>query len=155
MDIKKLKKDFEVLGVVKDSSKAITFVENLTAAAGFPSPAEDYLETKLDLNDLIKNPDSTFILRINGDSMINDHLDSGDIIAVDGLKRPGPNTQDKNFLIYIPGEGHTVKGIKEQGNNVFLMPRNNNYKPLKFEKEEMNDIIIWGGVVLVIKETWK
>jgi DNA polymerase V len=152
--MKKQFKDIEILGVVSDSKKAITFIENFEASAGFPSPSEDYLETRLDLNELIDNPDSSYIIRIKGDSMIDDNLESGDYIVVDGLKRPNQNTTSKNFLVYIPSEGHTVKGIKQSGSIIELMPRNANFPTQKFDLEQMSDIRVWGGVTWVFKKKW-
>ena len=153
--MKEIFEDIEVIGIVNDSKKAVSFIENFEASAGFPSPSEDYLETRLDLNELIDNPDSSFIIKVRGDSLIDDFLESGDYIVVDGLKRPGTNTYNKNFLIYIPGEGHTVKGIRQNGPKIELVPRNETFPIQEFDLIEMADIRVWGGVTMIIKQTWK
>ncbi len=60
-----------------------------TISAGFPSPADDYIDKKLDLNEhLIKNPSSSFLIKVKGDSMIDAGINSGDILIVDRSLEP-------------------------------------------------------------------
>ena len=62
-------------------------------SCGFPSPADDYVETALDLNELvIAHPAATFYVRVSGDSMMNAAICHGDIIVVDRAREPGHNS---------------------------------------------------------------
>lgn len=115
--------------------------------AGFPSPAADFDESKISLdNVLVKNKEATFYAKASGNSMIGAGIDNGDILVIDRSLEPQNN---KIAICYIDGE-FTVKRIKIEGDNVFLMPENKNYKPIQIAEE--NDLIIWGIVTYVIKK---
>ena len=114
-------------------------------AAGFPSPAEDYIEEKLDLNKyLIKHPPATFFVRVTGESMIGAGIHPGDILIVDRAIEPA----DKKVVIAVIEGEFMVKRIRIIQDNVFLMPENENFKPIEIEKE-MN-FEVWGVVTNVI-----
>lgn len=116
-------------------------------AAGFPSPAEDFIEENLDLNSyLIKNQPATFLVKVQGDSMKNAGINSGDILVVDKSKEPGSG---KIVVAVIDGE-LTVKRLLKQKDGAILMPENENYKPIELKKE--NDLMIWGVVVGVVRK---
>ncbi|MDD5570229.1 MAG: translesion error-prone DNA polymerase V autoproteolytic subunit [Bacteroidales bacterium] len=116
-------------------------------SAGFPSPADDYLDITIDLNkELIKNPSSTFLGRVKGLSMKDAGISDGDVLVVDKSLEPGNN---KIAVCFINGE-FTLKKIKIEKKEVFLMPANENFKPLKITEE--NDFMIWGIVTYVIKK---
>jgi DNA polymerase V len=116
-------------------------------SAGFPSPADDYIEDRIDLNrELIKNPSSTFFGRINGDSMIKAGIGNGDLIVVDRSIDPKNNSV---VVCFIDGE-FTIKRFRKVGNDYFLVPENDQYKPIKVSKE--NDFRIWGTVTYTIKK---
>lgn len=113
--------------------------------AGFPSPADDYIEKNLDLNEyLIKHPASTFFLKVEGESMIEAGIHSGDILIVDRALEPKNN---KIVIAALNGE-LTVKRIKKEKNKLLLIPENNKYDPIEIS-EEM-DFSIWGIVTYVI-----
>lgn len=113
--------------------------------AGFPSPAEDYLDKKLDLNEhLIKNPAATFFVKVSGNSMINAGIKSGDILIVDRSLEP----KDKKIVVAIIGDEFTVKRILKKGEKLFLAPENENFAPIEI-KEDM-DFEIWGTVTWVL-----
>lgn len=113
--------------------------------AGFPSPAEDYIEGKLDLNKyLIKHPAATFFVKVTGDSMINAGIHPGDILIVDRSIDPA----DKKVVIAVVDGELTVKRIRIIKDKIILMPENANYEPLRI-KEEMS-FEIWGVVTNVI-----
>ncbi|WP_339835169.1 translesion error-prone DNA polymerase V autoproteolytic subunit [uncultured Flavobacterium sp.] len=115
--------------------------------AGFPSPAADFDESKISLdNVLVKNKEATFYAKASGNSMIGAGIDDGDILVIDRSLEPQNN---KIAICFIDGE-FTVKRIKIEGDNVFLMPENKNYKPIQIAEE--NDLIIWGIVTYVIKK---
>ncbi|MFC1490527.1 LexA family protein [Candidatus Latescibacterota bacterium] len=117
----------------------------VSVSAGFPSPAEDYLDGKLDLNEhLIKHRAATFFLRAAGDSMIGAGIHNGDIMIVDRSLDPA----DNNVVIAVLDGELTVKRIRKSAGEILLMPENKNYKPVRVT-EEMN-VSIWGVVTNVI-----
>lgn len=125
---------------------ALPFVSN-GIVAGFPSPADDYIDLALDLNkELVKNPNATFYGRVKGNSMINAGIIEGDVLIIDKSIEP----KDGAIAVcYIDGE-FTVKKIKLFIDGCYLMPANENFKPIKVTSE--NDFIVWGIVTYVIKK---
>ena len=116
-----------------------------TVKAGFPSPADDYIETYLDLNThLIQHPSATFFLKASGDSMINAGINSGDLLIVD---RSVEATHDKIVIAAIDGE-LTVKRLSKTAGRIQLLPENDNYPAIDITSE--SDLIIWGVVTFVI-----
>lgn len=115
-------------------------------SAGFPSPAEDFLELKMDLNrEYIKHPNATFYAYVNGDSMIGAGLDSGDLLIID----KSLEVKNKRIAVcFIDGE-FTIKRIKVEDNAVWLFPANKNYSPIQVTED--NEFVIWGVVTTVIK----
>jgi len=114
-------------------------------AAGFPSPADDYIEARLDLNEhLIKHPAATFFVRVEGNSMIGAGIHENDILIVDRSIKP---TDGKVVIAVINGE-LTVKRLKLAQNKVFLLPENDLFAAIEINEEmEFN---IWGVVTNVI-----
>lgn len=116
-----------------------------SVSAGFPSPAEDYIEGRLDLNrHLIKHPAATFFVRVAGDSMIGAGIHPGDILVVDRALEP----QDSNVVIAVLDGELTVKRISQRHGKLFLLPDNQAYAPLEI-LEEM-EFEVWGVVTSVI-----
>jgi DNA polymerase V len=114
-------------------------------SAGFPSPAEDYVDLKLDLNKfLIKHPSATFYVRVKGDSMKNAGIFDGDILIVD--KALDPKNGDIAVCV-LDGE-FTVKRIRKQKDQLFLIPENSDFQPIRIT--EKDDFKIWGIVSYVI-----
>ncbi len=115
-------------------------------SAGFPSPADDFLDLNIDLNNhLIKNPSSTFYGKVRGNSMIDAGIHNGDLLIIDKSLEPQNN---KIAVCFIDGE-FTVKRIKIEKDTVWLIAENKDYPPIKVTKD--NDLIIWGIVINVIK----
>ena len=115
--------------------------------AGFPSPADDYIEGKLDLNDyLVKHPAATFFVRAAGDSMIDAGIHPGDILIVDRVVEA---VEGSIVIAAVDGE-LTVKRLHRSGGKLFLMPGSRRYSPIEVT-EEMN-CCIWGVVTTVIHE---
>ena len=114
-------------------------------SAGFPSPAEDYLEGKLDLNShLIKHPAATFFVRVTGDSMIDAGIHSGDLVIVDRALEP----VDGNVVIAVINGELTVKRIRRIKDRLLLIPDNKNYEALEIDEEMAFEV--WGVVTHVI-----
>ena len=119
-----------------------------SVSAGFPSPATDYMENKLDLNEhLIKHPAATFIVKANGISMIEAGISSGDLLIVDRSISP---RNDYIVIASILGE-LTVKKLQKKNKSFFLMSANKSYPSIEV-KEEM-ECFIWGVVTYVIHKT--
>ncbi len=115
--------------------------------AGFPSPADDYIEAKLDFNEyLVKHPAATFCVRVTGDSMKNAGINSGDILVVDRAITPA----DNKIVVAILDGSFTVKRLAKNKNGLFLMPENPIYEPIEI-KGEM-DFEVWGTVTHVIHD---
>ena len=113
--------------------------------AGFPSPAEDDMDSTLDLNEhLIRNPASTFYVRVTGDSMIDAGIKENDLLVVDKSMQPSHN---KIVIANVEGE-FTVKRLKIINNEWFLVAENKNYPSMKIN----NNISIWGIVTAVIHQ---
>ena len=115
-------------------------------SAGFPSPADDFLDINIDLNKhLIKNPSTTFYGKVRGNSMIDAGIHDGDLLIIDKSLEPQNN---KIAVCFIDG-AFTVKRIKIEKNIIWLVAENKDYKPIKVTKD--NDFIVWGIVINVIK----
>ena len=116
-------------------------------SAGFPSPADDFKETRISLDrELVKNKEATFYARVSGDSMVGAGLDDGDLVVIDRSLNP---ENGKIAVCLVDGE-FTVKRIKKEKNKLYLMPENIKYKPIELKEE--NELIIWGVVEYVIKK---
>lgn len=114
-------------------------------SAGFPSPAEEYLEQVLDFNkDFIKNPASTFYGRVKGNSMIDANIHNGDILVIDKSIQPYNGCI---AVCYLNNE-FTVKTLKVEKKEVWLMPHNKEFAPIKVNLE--NDFVVWGIVTYII-----
>ncbi len=114
-------------------------------AAGFPSPADDYIDKKMDLNEhLIKHPAATFFVRAYGDSMRDANITSGDILIVD---RSLDAVHNSIVIAVLNGE-LTVKRLKQKDRKLYLVPENPDYPELEVTEESSFEI--WGVVTYII-----
>ena len=128
---------------MNEAAKIPLFITRVQA--GFPSPADDYIEQSLDLNEyLIKKPTATFFMRVAGDSMKEAGIFQDDILIVD---RSLTATHNAIVVAVVNGE-YTVKRLQKMKDKLFLMPENKKY-PVMEIKEGM-DFEIWGVVTYVI-----
>ena len=119
-----------------------------SVSAGFPSPATDYMENKLDLNEyLIKHPAATFIVKAKGLSMMDAGILSGDLLIVDRSITPKSN----DIVIASIFGDLTVKKLQKKENSLFLLSANSEYPSIEV-KEEM-ECFIWGIVTYIIHES--
>jgi DNA polymerase V len=119
------------------------FLERVSA--GFPSPADDYTEGRLDLNQhLVKHPAATFFVRASGDSMLGAGIHPGDILVVDRSLDPANNS----VVIAAVNGDLTVKRLVKTENALLLAPDNERYRPI--EIREGMDFEVWGVVTAVI-----
>ena len=112
-----------------------------TVPAGFPSPAADHTQTRIDLNDhLIRNKEATFLFRVTGDSMIDAGIFQGDTLLVDRSIEPKHN----QIVLAVLNAEFTVKRLYRRGGVVKLLAENRIYPPRVIKPEE--DLTIWGVV---------
>jgi DNA polymerase V len=120
-----------------------------TVRAGFPSPADDYIESYLDLNShLISHPASTFFVRASGDSMIKAGIADGDLLIVDRSIEP---THGRIVIAAVNGE-LTVKRLSLNTGQTQLLPENDHYPPITITEEL--ELVIWGVVIHNIRSVF-
>lgn len=135
----------DIFSVNTETELELPFVED-GISAGFPSPALDFVDLNIDLNrHLIKNPSSTFYGRVKGNSLKNAGINNDDLLIIDRSLEP---TNGKIAVCYIDGE-FTAKRIKITKKEIWLIPENDDYEPIRVSEE--NDFLIWGIVTYVIK----
>ncbi|MEP7263494.1 MAG: translesion error-prone DNA polymerase V autoproteolytic subunit [Bacteroidota bacterium] len=121
---------------------------NDSVPAGFPSPATDHVEDRIDLNDLIiKHPSATFFIRVEGDSMKDAFIPEHALLVIDRSIKPVSN----NIVLAVIGDEFTVKRYVVNSKGTFLYPANKKYKALQIT-EEMN-MKVWGVVTHIIIDT--
>ncbi len=115
-------------------------------SAGFPSPADDFIELTINLNkEFIKNKDTTFFARVKGHSMKDAGIFDGDLLIIDKSLEP----QDGKIAICQIDGDFTIKRIKKEKDFYWLIAENVDYKPIKVTPD--NDFMIWGIVTNSIK----
>lgn len=116
-----------------------------TVPAGFPSPADDYIQDRVDLNEhLITHREATFILRVSGWSMINAGIHDGDEIIVDRALNP----VNGNIVVAVVNNELTVKRLHKSGDSIRLVPENPEFQDIVIGAEE--ELMIWGVVTRVL-----
>lgn len=129
--------------IIGDSTSTPVFLSPVQA--GFPSPAEDHIENSLNLNALVvQHPAATFFVRVEGESMVEANIHSGDILVVD---RSIPPTSGKIVVAVLNGE-FTVKRFIIKNGTVSLRPENPKYSPIRIEADA--DFQVWGVVTYII-----
>jgi len=115
--------------------------------AGFPSPADDHLERSIDLNEeLIRNPASTFFVRVQGESMRDAGIHTGDILVVDRSLTPS----DRRIVVAMIDGEFTVKRFRNLEGNVFLEAANDKFPRIELSGDQ--ELVIWGVVAFVIHQ---
>ena len=134
----------------RDNKESSTLVPYLLSriSAGFPSPADDYIENNLSLSELlIRNHLSTFLMKTSGDSMMDVGINDGDILVVDRSIEP----KNRDIVIAVLEGNLTVKRLLFKTNgSVMLKSENSAYKDIKIP--ESADLEIWGVVTSVIHQ---
>lgn len=111
-------------------------------AAGFPAPGDDQVENILDINDLVvKNPASTFFVRVQGDSMIGAGIFNGDVLVIDRSK----DAIDGKIVVAAVNGELVVKKLSIEGGKHLLVSENDAYEPIAVGEGE--ECFIWGVVV--------
>lgn len=131
---------------IKSDSFELPLYSSLVSA-GFPTPADDYSEGKLDLNSyLIQRPASTFFVRVSGDSMIGVGIHPGDILVVD----KSIEAKHNKIIIAAINSELTVKRLYRKEGSLKLIAENPNYPPIILSNE--TDLLVWGVVTSVIHQ---
>lgn len=135
---------------ISETDLAITIPFVQSVPAGFPSPAADYMEEEIDFNQLLRpRPASTYVIRVQGNSMIEANIPDGALLIVDKSIKPSNN---QIIVAVIDGE-FTVKRLVRNNTGIHLMPANPKFKPLTIT--EGMDFIVWGTVTKVIIDAMK
>lgn len=109
--------------------------------AGFPSPADDYLEEGLDIaRFLVKRPKTTFFMWAEGDSMVGEGINDGDLLVIDRAETP----RDKSIVVARIFDDFCVKQLRLTKGRVWLHSANDNYQPI--EITEGDEAEVWGVV---------
>jgi len=117
--------------------------------AGFPSPAQDYIEQGIDLNrELIKHPSSTFLAKVDGNSMQDTFIHDGDIVIIDKSLEPRDGCK---VVAYIEGE-FVMKTIQILPDKILLIPENQDYPTITVTSDQQ--FVIWGVVTYVIHKLY-
>ena len=131
----------QILRPAKMAPIQLTPMYSHSISAGFPSPADDYIEDRLDLNELlVNNKAATFFLRVKGDSMINAGIHHGDIIVVDRSVQPA----HRSIVVAVVDGELTVKRLISHGGMTELHAENPKYLPIRLQ--EGQELTIWGVV---------
>ena len=113
--------------------------------AGFPSPAEDWIEGRLDLNErLIRHPVATFFTRVEGDSMVGERIYPGDMLVID---RAAP-TGDGSIVLALLNGAFCVRKLRIEEERIWLEAANEGYSPIEITEE--TEFQVWGRVMHTI-----
>ncbi|MEG4582240.1 translesion error-prone DNA polymerase V autoproteolytic subunit [Microcoleus sp. MON1_C5] len=138
---------YQVPGTISHSAKIhhVRLVSH-RMSAGFPSPAADYAEEGLDLNDyLVRNKPASFMFTVKGDSMMNAGIVEGDKVIVDR----SIHGKNKDIVVAVVNGEYTIKRLYKAANKIELRPENPAYQPIVFK--EGSELEIWGVVVGVVR----
>ncbi len=139
-------KDLQLFNAQTDDELSLSFAD-AGIHAGFPSPAQDYIESGIDLNkELVRHKAATFYGRVVGDSMTDAGIDEGDIIVIDKSLDPA----DGDLVVcYIDGE-FALKFLHIDNDQLLLLPANKAYAPIPVTNPD--DFRVWGVVTYTIKK---
>lgn len=136
--------EFEIIGFEKRTKLALPLYL-ASVPAGFPSPAEDYIDKKLDLNEfLVRHPAATFFVRVHGHSMSDAGISPGDILVVDRAVE----ARDGNIVIAALDGELTVKRLKMSKGRILLVAENPDFSPTEIHPEATFEV--WGVVTYII-----
>ena len=115
--------------------------------AGFPSPADDHLERSIDFNEeLVRNKAATFSVRVQGESMRDAGIHSGDVLVVDRSVTP----HDKQIVVAMIDGEFTVKRFRKYGEKIFLEDANADFPSIQIGENQ--ELVIWGAVTYIIHQ---
>jgi SOS regulatory protein LexA len=125
--------------------RALTHVRLLgSVTAGFPSPAEEELADTIDLNELlIKHPEATYVLRAQGNSMIEAGIFNGDLVLV---RRTSTAKAGDIVIARVDGDGYTMKYLRKRTGKFYLEPANKHYQPIFPEQELKIEAVVIASI---------
>ncbi len=136
----------EILPMEDEGGLSVPFYE-VSVAAGAPTYIPQYFESTINITrELVKNPKTTFCVRVNGQSMVDAGIDDGDLLIVD---KHLPPENDSIVLAVINGE-YTVKRLYKRDDDLYLQPANKDFAPIKIT--QFMDFRVWGVVTGLIKK---
>ena len=138
--------DHQLIGGLRPERQPLRLpLAGASVAAGFPSPADEYIEVGLALNELlIRHPSSTFFLRVSGDSMLDAGIQHGDLLVVDRSLEARPGL----IVVAVLDGAFTLKRLARHRGRLRLEAANSAYPPL--ELHQCGDVQIWGVAIHVI-----
>ena len=132
---------------LKKNKRNITDLIEWRVSAGFPSPAESYIDTPLNLHDhVVKHPAATFFVRVSGDSMIGAGIFNGDLLVVDRSLEYHENS----IIVAVLNGDFTVKRISQKNGRITLYPENSLFIPIVIQ--EYDEFMVWGVVTYSLRE---
>ncbi len=135
---------------LKGQELPVMQISSSTVPAGFPSPAADYMEDEIDFNHLLRpRPSSTFVVRVQGDSMIEANIPNNALLIVDRSIKPASG----NIVVAIIDSEFTIKRFIKNSSGIRLIPANPKYKPIPIT--EGMDFAVWGTVTQIIIDALK
>ena len=142
------KPQLEFHPIAFDAQTHVQMIEDAHVHAGFPSPVEDaYMSQPIDLNrELVTHPATTYIVKVVGDSMIEEGIDEGDMLVVDRSLFP---TERSIAVCMLDGE-FALKRIVQRDGRLMLFSGNSVYPPIVVENPA--DLRVWGVVQWVLKK---
>lgn len=142
------KPQFLFFSVATESDSCVQLIEDALVHAGFPSPVEDaYMSQPIDLNkELVDHPATTYIVKVVGNSMIDEGIDEGDMLVVDRSLYP----TERNIAVCMFEGEFALKRIVQRQGRVFLISGNKDYPPIEVNAPE--DLRVWGVVRWVLKK---
>jgi DNA polymerase V len=127
--------------------RSVPFYHSPSTQAGFPSPAADYIETRIDLNEaLIRNRETTFLVTVRGDSMRDGGIISGCTLVVDKSLRP----KDGSIVIASVDGQLLVKRLRKCRSGLMLVSDNPSFDPIEIVGD--TELVIWGVVTFIIQK---
>lgn len=146
---KKQQPSLQFFRIEDHSPLRVDYAVNGFVHAGFPTPVDDAFMQKIDLNKiLMSHPATTFLAKVQGDSMIDAGVSDGDLLVVDRSLRP---TEKSLNVCCIDGE-FALKRIERLPDKLILHANNPEYKPIEVTSEM--DFQVWGVVTYCIKKTF-
>jgi len=137
----------EISLAYKETTYNPLFLFEHKVAAGFPSPADDHIEKRLDLNEyLIKKSDTTFFVKIKGDSMIDASINDGDIVIIDRSMQ----AKIGDIVLASVDGNFTIKTLSKYKLKPRLLPANEKYKPIEINEDTQFEL--WGVVTGAVRK---
>ena len=137
----------EISLAYKETTYNPLFLFEHKVPAGFPSPADDHIEKRLDLNEyLIKKSDTTFFVKIKGDSMIDASINDGDIVIIDRSMQ----AKIGDIVLASVDGNFTIKTLSKYKLKPRLLPANEKYKPIEINEDTQFEL--WGVVTGAVRK---